>query len=95
MSDNPQATQISKADVEAFFAEKTSKFSCPVCNEGVFSAVVKPDLKTSAEFHIPVVEPTGYLPSVGVACKNCGYVIFFYLGKVLEWVNQQRRAKNG
>jgi hypothetical protein len=94
MSDIQQLTHISKGEVEAFFADKSSDFSCPICNEKAFSAILKPDETNAAEFHVPIVNPSGYLPSVGLACENCGYIILFYFGTVLKWTAERKGPKS-
>lgn len=79
----------------AFFAIVHKGTICPKCGldalEPVFEAEGSPNV---AHMQLPV-KGTGYLPAVGMVCRNCGDIKQYWWNVVQDWIKLKKLSPDG
>lgn len=87
---------LTTGEIIKFLEEVTKVMNCPVCTHAKWT-VIDPGPNNFALIGVPrnggFSIPPAYIPLIGVACDNCGYLRSHAAGIVAKWKLNKDGAK--
>ena len=92
-SETQTAVFASSDEVKSAFALALPELACKVCGSTVFALLDKHEKSDLTRFFVygaKEFETKGYIPTVSIACENCGHIMQF-AEKALKQLAERKR----